>query len=78
MLKVNPATALLMLRSYVELQPGDWVIQDAANSGVGSNLILLAKADGIRTVNVVRRDTLIEPLAAIGADVVVVDGDDLA
>jgi len=77
MLKVNPATALLMLRSYVELQPGDWLIQDAANSGVGTSLIRLAKADGVRTVNVVRRPELIEPLQAIGADVVVVDGEDL-
>ena len=32
----------------------------------------------MRTVNVVRRAELIEPLQAIGADVVVVDGDDLA
>jgi mitochondrial enoyl-[acyl-carrier protein] reductase / trans-2-enoyl-CoA reductase len=78
MLKVNPATALLMLRSYVDLQPGDWVIQDAANSGVGTSLIRLAKADGIRTVNVVRREPLIEPLSALGADVVVVDSEDLA
>ena len=78
MLKVNPATALMMLRNYVELQPGDWVIQDAANSGVGTNLIRLARADGIRTVNVVRRASLVEPLQAIGADVVVVDGADLA
>jgi mitochondrial enoyl-[acyl-carrier protein] reductase / trans-2-enoyl-CoA reductase len=78
MLKVNPATALMMLRNYVELQPGDWVIQDAANSGVGTNLIKLAKADGIRTVNVVRRESLIRPLEAVGADVVVVDGEDLA
>ena len=78
MLKVNPATALMMLRHYVPLQPGDWVIQDAANSGVGTNLIRLAKTDGIRTVNVVRREALIEPLTAIGADAVVVDGDDLA
>ncbi|MCD6016850.1 MAG: hypothetical protein K0R88_2934 [Solirubrobacterales bacterium] len=78
MLKVNPATALMMLRSYVELQPGDWVIQDAANSGVGTNLIKLAKADAIRTVSVVRREALIRPLEAIGADVVVVDGEDLA
>jgi mitochondrial enoyl-[acyl-carrier protein] reductase / trans-2-enoyl-CoA reductase len=78
MLKVNPATALMMLRHYVELQPGDWLIQDAANSGVGTNLIRLARADGIRTVNVVRRDSLVEPLQVIGADVVVVDGADLA
>jgi mitochondrial enoyl-[acyl-carrier protein] reductase / trans-2-enoyl-CoA reductase len=78
MLKVNPATALLMLRNYVELQPGDWVIQDAANSGVGTNLIRLARVDGIRTANVVRREALVAPLQAIGADAVVVDGADLA
>jgi mitochondrial enoyl-[acyl-carrier protein] reductase / trans-2-enoyl-CoA reductase len=78
MLKVNPATARLMLREYVDLQPGDWVIQDAANSGVGTCLIELAKTDGIRTVNVVRRASLSEPLRALGADAVVVDGDDLA
>ncbi len=78
MLKVNPATALLMLRSYVTLQPGEWLIQDAANSGVGTSLIRLAKADGIRTVNVVRRSALSQPLETIGADVVAVDGDGLA
>jgi trans-2-enoyl-CoA reductase len=78
MLKVNPATALSMLRNYVDLGPGDWVIQDAANSGVGTNLIALARAEGIHTVNVVRRPALIEPLRAAGADAVVVDGPDLA
>lgn len=78
MLKVNPATALKMLANYVELKPGDWVIQNAANSGVGASLISLAKARGIHTVNVVRRSDLIEPLKASGADVVVVDGEDLA
>ncbi len=77
MLKVNPATAWLMLTNYIKLQPGDWVIQDAANSGVGTNLIKLARAEGWRTVNVVRRAELIEPLKAEGADVVVVDGPDL-
>ncbi len=78
MLKVNPATALLMLRNFVQLTAGDWLIQDAANSGVGTSLIRLAKAAGVRTVNVVRRETLIAPLQAIGADVVVIDGEDLA
>ncbi len=78
MLKVNPATALLMLTGYVELSPGDTVIQDAANSGVGLSLIRLAKARGIATVNVVRRESLIAPLRDQGADHVVVDGPDLA
>jgi NADPH:quinone reductase-like Zn-dependent oxidoreductase len=77
MLKVNPATALLMLRSYVNLEPGDWVIQNAANSGVGQNLIRFARAEGIRTLNVVRRGELVAPLTALGADAVLLDGTDL-
>ena len=56
MLRINPATALLLLEDHVALKPGDWVIQDVANSAVGRHLIVLAKAKGVRTVNVVRRD----------------------
>ncbi len=78
MLKVNVATAYLMLTTYVPLASGDWLIQDAGNSGVGVDLIRLAHAAGVRTVNVVRRNELIKPLKEIGADVVVVDGPDLA
>lgn len=78
MLKINPATAYLMLKRYRELGAGDWLIQNAANSGVGANLIGLAKAERVRTVNVVRRDDLVSPLKSMGADVVVVDGPDLA
>ncbi len=78
MLKVNPATALMMLTDYVDLELRDWVIQNAANSGVGVNLIRLAHALGLKSVNVVRRESLIAPLQAIGADVVLLDGPDLA
>ena len=78
MLKINPATAYLMLKRYRDLESGDWLIQNAANSAVGTNLIKLAKADGVRTVNVVRRESLVASLKAMGADVVVVDGPDLA
>ncbi len=78
MLKVNPATAWLMLTEYVELRRGDWVLQDAANSGVGTNLIRLARAEGWKTVNVVRRPELVTALRDRGADVVLVDGPDLA
>lgn len=77
MLKVNPPTAHLMMTGYVDLKPGDWLIQDAANSGVGHCMIRLAKAAGIRTVNVVRREGLADELGALGGDVVVVDGPDL-
>ncbi len=74
MITINPPTASLMLSEFVDLQKGDWVIQNAANSGVGSYLIKLAKMRGLKTVNVVRRESLIKPLLAVGADVVLVDG----
>ena len=77
MLKINPATALRMLRDFVELPPGGWVLQNAANSAVGRAVIRLAQASGWRTVNVVRRAELIDELLAEGADVVLVDGEDL-
>ena len=78
MLKANPASAHLMLANTVALKDGDWVIQNAANSAVGRHVIALARARGLHTANVVRRDALVAELQAIGADVVVVDGDDLA
>ncbi len=78
MLKANPASAHLMLANYGALKDGDWVIQNAANSAVGRHVIALARARGLHTANVVRRDALVAELQAIGADVVVVDGDDLA
>ena len=77
MLKINPATALRMLRDFTELKPGDWVLQNAANSAVGRAVIALAHAAGWRTVNVVRRAELIGELRALGADAVLVEGEDL-
>lgn len=77
MLSINPPTASLLLSEFADLQPGDWVIQNAANSAVGNYLIQLAKIKGLKTINVVRRESLIEPLTDQGADLVLVDGDDL-
>src|SRR5271155_5678830 len=78
MLRINPATALLLLEDHVALKPGDWVIQDVANSAVGRHVIVLAKARGVRTVNVVRRDDVAGELRDLGADAVVKNGPDLA
>ncbi len=78
MLRINPATARLLLEDPVDLERGDWVIQNVANSAVGRHLIVLARAKGVRTLNVVRRDDVAAELAALGADVVLVDGPDLA
>src|SRR5881397_2097002 len=78
MLRINPATAFLLLSDVVPLKPGDWVIQNVANSAVGRLVIRLARPRGAKTVNVVRRDSLFGELKALGADACVVDGPDLA
>jgi NADPH:quinone reductase-like Zn-dependent oxidoreductase len=78
MLGINPPTAYLMLTDFVSLPSGSWVIQNSANSGVGRALIPIAKSLGLKTVNVVRRDDVVAEVKAIGGDVVLVDGRDLA
>jgi trans-2-enoyl-CoA reductase len=75
MLKVNPITAWRMLHDFVSLQPGDWLIQNAANSGAGQCVIQIAQELGYKTVNVVRRQELVDELRSLGADVVLVDGE---
>jgi trans-2-enoyl-CoA reductase len=77
MLKVNPITAWRMLHDFVSLQPGDWLIQNAANSAAGQCVIQIARELGYRTVNVVRRPELVEELRALGGDVVLVDSENL-
>jgi trans-2-enoyl-CoA reductase len=77
MLKINPLTAWRLLHDYVDLQKGDWLIQNAANSAAGRDVIQIARELGYKTVNVVRRAELIDELRAEGGDVVLVDGDKL-
>lgn len=78
MLMVNPPTAYLMLTEYVALKKGDWVIQSAGNSAVGRAVIAIARQMCVHTVSVVRRPELIDELKKLGADVVLVEGPDLA
>jgi NADPH:quinone reductase-like Zn-dependent oxidoreductase len=78
MLGINPPTAYLMLTDYLSLPSGAWVIQNSANSSVGRALIPIAKSLGLKTVNVVRREDVVAEIKAIGGDVVLVDGPDLA
>jgi len=77
MLKINPMTAWRLLHDYIELNRGDWVIQNAANSAAGRAVIQIAHELGYKTVNVVRRAELIDELRAEGGDVVLVDGENL-
>jgi trans-2-enoyl-CoA reductase len=77
MLKVNPITAWRMLHDFVPLQPGDWLIQNAANSGAGRAVIQIARELGYKTVNIVRRTELVEELRSEGGDAVLIDGENL-
>ncbi|MGC2625358.1 MAG: 2-enoyl thioester reductase domain-containing protein [Candidatus Udaeobacter sp.] len=77
MLKINPLTAWRLLHGYVDLQKGDWLIQNAANSATGRDVIQIAHELGYKTVNVVRRAELVDELRAEGGDVVLIDGDNL-
>jgi NADPH:quinone reductase-like Zn-dependent oxidoreductase len=73
MLSSNPPTAALILSEYTRLEPGDWVVQNSANSGVGRSLIAIAKARGLRTINFVRRQSLLKEIQVAGGDIVLVD-----
>ncbi|KAK2558210.1 Enoyl-[acyl-carrier-protein] reductase [Acropora cervicornis] len=63
----NPCTAFRMLRDFEDLQPGDTVIQNGSNSGVGQAVIQMAATRGVNTVNIVRD--------SLGANYVVTEED---
>jgi len=71
-------TAYFMLREFVALRQDDWVIQNGANSNCGRYLVQLAKLWGYRTVNLVRRESVMSELESLGADAVLLDGPRLA
>lgn len=75
MISVNPPTAWRMMEDFVDLAPGDWVLQNAANSGVGRCVIAIARRRGLKTLNVVRRAELVEELKGLGADAVVLENE---
>lgn len=78
LLTINGPTAWVLLHGFANLQPGDWLLQNGANSSCGRYLISLAREAGVRTANVVRRAGIAAELEALGADAVLMDGPDLA
>lgn len=75
---INPCTAYRMLKDFADMQPGDWFIQNGANSGVGRAAIQLGKLWGYKSINVIRKretgtEEMKQELKALGADVVVTD-----
>lgn len=78
MLKVNAASALMLLRRFPDLMEGDHIIQSAPLSSVGRMVIAFAKSKGIKTVNIVRRETAIEEVEALGGDYAIMQSPELA
>ncbi|CAG8475887.1 22858_t:CDS:2 [Rhizophagus irregularis] len=76
-LSVNPCTAYRMLKDFVTLKKGDFMIQCGANSSVGQSVIQIAKAWGINTINIVRNRPDIENLKthlkSLGATHIITD-----
>jgi NADPH:quinone reductase-like Zn-dependent oxidoreductase len=60
-----PLSALMLLED-LRLEPGQWIVQNAANGAVGKVLATLAAARGIGVVNLVRRDAALADLQAAG------------
>jgi NADPH:quinone reductase-like Zn-dependent oxidoreductase len=78
---VNAMTAYILLTDYAKAAPGAWVLQSGGNSSCGRFIIALAKEAGVRTVSIVRRESLAEEVRALGCDAAVVDtgdADDMA
>ncbi|KAL7003906.1 hypothetical protein EMMF5_006554, partial [Cystobasidiomycetes sp. EMM_F5] len=74
-LAINPCTAYRMLKDPVtDLQQGEWILQNGANSQVGLAVIQLAKQWGLKTINFVRDRNdmagLRTNLESLGADLV--------
>jgi len=75
MVKVNAFCAQLMLTSFGDLQPGDYVIQNAPMSAVGQMIMVFAAAKGIKTINVIRKEKTSDDIKKFGGDIAVLDGE---
>ena len=70
-----PFSALSLLDT-LDLQPGDWLAQNAANGAVGRLVAQLAQARGVKVLGLVRRAAGVDELGALGIeDVVATDTD---
>jgi NADPH:quinone reductase-like Zn-dependent oxidoreductase len=74
---VNPVAAWAMTILEHRLNPGDWVAQTAAGSTVGRLVLQLAKSEGFRTINIVRRSAQVPEIKQLGGDVVLTSEDEL-
>lgn len=71
-----PFSAVSLL-DFLDVQPGQWVVQNTANGMVGRLFAQLAAARGIHVTGLVRRSAAVEELATFGiTNIVATDTDD--
>ncbi len=71
-----PFSAITLL-DYLNVEPGQWVVQNTANGMVGRLLAQLAAARGVNVTGLVRRSAAVDELAAFGVtNVIATDTDD--
>ena len=62
-----PLSALMLLDTLA-VEPGQWIVQNAANGAVGKTLAMLAAARGVRVLSLVRREQGVAELEALGVE----------
>lgn len=65
-----PFSAITLL-DFLDVQPGAWIVQNAANGAVGRMLAQLGSARGVNVVGLVRRTAGVDELRAQGIDRIV-------
>ena len=72
-----PMSALLLIE-FLNIEPGQWIIQNAANGAVGESMAMLAPERNINTINLVRSKESKQELIDLGItkNNVVTDDDD--
>lgn len=65
-----PFSAISLLE-FLDVKPGDWIVQNAANGAVGRMLAQLGAARGVNVLGLVRRAEGVEELRAQGVENVV-------
>lgn len=70
-----PISALMLL-DFVNVQPGQWLIQNTANGAVGKTVAMIAQARGLQVINLVRRSDAIAEMQALGIQHVVATDQD--
>ena len=64
-MQVNPLTAFGLIQS-AQVPKGGWLLHTGASSVLGRMFVILAKRQGVKTINVVRRSVHKKTLYDIG------------